>query len=135
MNIFEIAARKQFRYASPQGHLTTEQLYRLPLTSTTGKANLNDVAVNIANELDKTGARSFVTTASTDPARTELSQKLEVVKAIIATREAENAADQAKRNRRAEKEKLLDAIEAAESRELGSKSSAELRAQLAALDD
>jgi len=134
-NIFETAARKQFRFRSAAGLLTTEQLFGLPLTSTTGKANLNDIAVGIADELDKTGARSFVTTAKTDPAKVELNEKLEVVKFVIADREAANADAATKAEKRRQRDVLLDAIAAADARELGAKSGDELRKQLAALDD
>jgi hypothetical protein len=134
-NLFEIAARKAFRFKTPQGPLTTEQLFQLPLTSTAGRANLNDIAIGIADELDKTGARSFVTTAKTDPAKTELNEKLELVKFVIADREAANEAQRLKADKKARRDKILDAIEAAETRELGSKSASDLRAELAALDD
>jgi len=134
-NLFEIAARKQFRFRAANGLLTTEQLFTLPLTSTVGKANLNDIAVGIADEIDKTGARSFVTTAKTDPAKTELNEKLEIVKFIIADREAANEAERVKADKKARRNKILDAIDAAETRELGSKSASDLRAELAALDD
>ena len=134
-NLFEIAARKQFRFRAANGLLTTEQLFTLPLTSTVGKANLNDIAVGIADEIDKTGARSFVTTAKTDPAKTELNEKLEIVKFIIADREAANEAERVKADKKARRNKILDAIDAAETRELGSKSAADLRAELDALGD
>lgn len=134
-DIFQAALRGKFRFRSANGLLTTEQLFDLPLTSTIGKANLNDIAVGIADELDKTGTRSFVTSASTDPARTQLSLQLEVVKSVIATKEAENAAARERLAKRQERETLLDAIAAADARELGAKSGDELRKQLAALDD
>lgn len=134
-NIFETAARKAFRFRSAAGMLTTEQLFGLPLTSTTGKANLNDIAIGIADEIDKTGARSFVTSAKADPAKTELSEKLEVVKFVIADREAANAAAADKAEKRRKRDVLLDAIAAADARELGAKSADDLRKQLAELDD
>lgn len=134
-DLFLTAARGKFRFRAANGLLTTEQLFDLPLTSTTGKANLNDVAIGIADELDRAGTRSFVASASTDPARTELTQRLDIVKAVIEIKQAENAAELARRNKRDERAKLLDAIEQADRRELGSKSADELRQQLAALAD
>lgn len=134
--LFVIATRNNFLFASPQGNLTVQQLWRLPLTSTVAnKANLNDVAVALADEIDKVGTRSFVDTASTDPRKTELNQKLEVVKYIIATVQAESQKEAERRDRKARREKILNAIEAAENRELGSKSAADLRAELANLED
>lgn len=135
VNLFLAAARKKYRFAAANGALTTEQLFDLPLTSTTGKANLNDVALRIADELDKTGTRSFVASASQTTAHAELSERLEIVKAVIDIKQTENAAAVAKQNKRAERDRLLDAIDAADRRELGSKSSDELRKQLAAMDD
>lgn len=132
-NIFETAVRNKFRFRAANGMLTTEQLFDLPLTSTTGKANLNDIAVAISDEVDRLGTKSFVASATTDPARTLLNTQLDVVKAVIETKQAENATALAERNRRDERAKLLDAIEQADRRELGSKSAAELRQQLAAL--
>jgi len=132
-NIFEIAARKQFRYRAATGLLTTEQLFSLPLTSTTGKANLNDIAVAIDDERETLGRKSFVETAATNPARAELDIKLEVVKYVIASKQDEAATARVAAEKRAQRDKLLDAIEAADRRELGSKSADELRAELANL--
>jgi hypothetical protein len=133
-DLFLTAARGKFRFRAAAGLLTTEQLFDLPLTSTTGKSNLNDVAINIADEIDRAGTRSFVASATPDPQRTLLAQQLEIVKAIIEIKQAENAAARAKLEKRAERDRLLDAIEQADRRELGSKSADELRAQLAKLD-
>ncbi len=132
--LFVIATRRNFMFASCRGNLTVQQLWTLPLTSNTGKANLNDIAVTLSDEIDKLGAKSFVAQA-TNTGRIELEQKLELVKFIIATIQSENAKQAAITAKRARRSKLLDAIEAAENRELGSKSPAELRAELEALDD
>lgn len=134
-DLFLNASRKAYRYSSKVGLLTTEQLWNLPLTSATGKANLNDVAVALSDEIDTLGAKSFVSTASTDPRKADLNEQLDIVKFVIATKQAENAKEADRRARRDKREKLLNAVEAAENRELGSKSVAELRAELAALDD
>lgn len=133
MNYFEYAARNKLRFGAQR--FTAEQLFDLPLTSATGKANLNSIAIEIDEALQQAGARSFVASASTSPARTLLANSLEVVKAVIAIREAENARATERANKHAERAKLLDAIEQADRRELGAKSADELRKQLAALED
>lgn len=133
-DLFLLAVRNKFRFRSSAGMLTTEQLFDLPLTSTTGKANLNDVAIGIADEVDRAGVRSFVASATENGARTTLSQMLDTVKAVIEIKQTENAAELARRAKRDERTKLLDLIEQADRRELGSKSADELRKQLAALD-
>ena len=49
--MFERATREKFRFNSPQGALSAEDLWDLPLTSDrANRANLND----IAKELNKT---------------------------------------------------------------------------------
>jgi len=133
-DLFLLAARNKFRFRSAAGLITTEQLFDLPLTSTTGKANLNDVAIGLADEIDRAGVRSFVASATPDPTRTELGQRLDIVKAVIEIKQAENAAELARRAKRDQRSMLLDAIEQADRRELGAKSGDELRKQLAALD-
>lgn len=135
-DLFVIATRANFMFPSSIGFVTVQQLWKLPLTSSREtRPNLNDVAVALADEIDKIGARSFVDTASTDPRKTELTQKLDVVKFVIATIQAENAKENERRAKRAKREKILDAIADAETRELSSKSVADLRNELAALDD
>lgn len=134
MNIFEQAARGKFRYKSPTGMLTTEQLFSLPLTSDTGRANLNDIAIEIDDERETLGRKSFVGNAS-NPRRTELEAMLEVVKFVIEAKQAEVAALKARRDKNEKRDKLLDAIATAETRELGSKSLDQLKAEFAALDD
>ena len=48
MNIFEMATRKKIRFNSPQGDLSTEDLWDLPLSSkVNGKANLDDIAKDL----------------------------------------------------------------------------------------
>lgn len=133
-DLFLLAARNKFRFKSASGGLTAEQLFDLPLTSTVGKANLNDVAIGLADEIDRAGVRSFVASAAENGARTELTQKLDVVKMVIEIKQAESAAARDRVAKRDERNKLLDAIEQADRRELGSKSADELRAQLAKLD-
>ncbi|MET0375920.1 MAG: hypothetical protein ABW128_16900 [Rhizorhabdus sp.] len=134
-DLFLLAARNKFRFPSRVGAITVEQLFDLQLTSATGKPSLNDTAISLADEIDRTGARSFVSSASGNPARTRLTQQLEIVKTIIKIREDEGAEARARLAKRAERDKLLEAIDAADRRELGSKSADELRAQLAALAD
>lgn len=134
MNIFEAAARGKFRYETPNGNLTTEQLFELPLTATApNRANLNDIAILIDDERESLGRKSFVSTAS-NPRHATLDVMLDVVKAVIATKMAA-AADAAARKEKLEKRnKILDAMATAENRELGSKSLDQLKADLAALD-
>jgi hypothetical protein len=135
INIFERATRLKARFASPQGQLSVEDLWDLPLTSATGKANLNDIAVRLHNQIKDAGEVSFVPTAAT---KLSVGQKLQqlmldVVKHVIAIKLADAEEVARARAKQEEKGRLLEALSAAEAREVGAKSSAEIRAMIEAL--
>jgi len=104
-NIFQ-SLKQHLRYASIKGELTTEQLFELPLQSKSG-FDLDSVARGINTELKAAGEESFVTAAN--PARTALALKLDVVKEIIADRQADNEA-KAAASANAERRELLKGI-------------------------
>jgi hypothetical protein len=89
--MFEQAARLKVRYSTAKGQLTVEDLWDLPLTSTTGKANLNDIAKGLNRELKNADDEDFVNRATST--NTELALKFDIVKHIIAVRLAENEAN------------------------------------------
>lgn len=110
-NLFEVASRKKFRFPSQVGELSYEHLWDIPLE---GKNSLNSIAVAIHEEIEKSGKINFVTAAS--PRNTELTQKLDLIKHIIAVRlEEQNAAKV--RAERASKRRLLDQAIAAKEHE------------------
>lgn len=135
MNLFEIATRKKYRFPSVVGDLTVEQVWDLPLLARrAGQADLDSVARGIYADLKSVEDGSFVK-MTPDPRKAELDVKLEVVKHIIAVKQAEveratKAAERAEKRRR-----LVDALGTAEQRKLESKSSEELLAELAKLDE
>lgn len=130
-DLFVIASRKKFRFASERGDLTVEQLWDLPLISKNG-FNLNAVAIAVNSELKGLAQESFVETSS-NPRRRELEQMLEIVKSIIATKQDETKAASERLARQAMRRKLQEAIEAKEDQALVGSSIEELKAQLAAL--
>ena len=81
MNLFEIASRKAYRFASLKGELTVEQLWQLPLTSR-GGTDLDTLAKGIFKDLKATEEESFVS-VNTNPRRGDLENKLEIIKHII----------------------------------------------------
>jgi hypothetical protein len=115
--LFMQASRDAFRYPSPNGELTTEQLWNLPLTSTRAhQASLDDVARGVYDELQAVTERSFVNTKP-NPKKPILEAKLEIVKAIITVKQAENAekvAKQAAASEAAKLEAILDTKKAAD---------------------
>lgn len=123
--MFEQATRNKLRFSTPQGQITTEDLWDLPLTSTTGRANLDQIAVALFTELSNNKNISFVTeTAKTD----QTSQlKFEIVKHIIGIRKTENEAAALARTNREKKQQLLSLINQKENEQLAGKSLDDLR--------
>jgi hypothetical protein len=130
-DLFIVASRRKFRFASERGDLSLEQLWDLPLTSKNG-FNLNAVAIAVNSELKGLAEESFVET-STNPRRRELEQMLEVVKYVISVKQEEAKAAQERVAKQELKRKLQDAIAAKEGRALLDASLDDLRAQLASI--
>lgn len=96
VNIFERATRERFRFNSPKGPLSVEELWELPLTSKTGQANLDDIAIGLNSEIEKGTKVSFVKKGNVADQNLELARrKLDIVTAIIEVKLSE--ADKAKR--------------------------------------
>lgn len=131
-NLFEIAARKAFRFESVRGDITTEQLFDLPLTSRNG-FDLDNVARTVNNQLKAVTEESFVTTTRTT-GKTDLETKLDIVKFVIADRIAENEAKLLKADKAAKRAKILDALAAQEDKALTEASREDLLKQLEELD-
>ncbi len=108
-NIYKLAAQEGLRFPTPKGACTVEQLFIMPLTSKTGYS-LNDTAKTIHGELKGAGEEEFVSTAKADPHKRVLTLQLEIVKDVIATREAENVATAKAAENRATRQKLLEKI-------------------------
>jgi hypothetical protein len=123
--MFEQAARLKVRYSTAKGQLTVEDLWDLPLTSTTGKANLNDIAKGLNRELKNADDEDFVNRATST--NTELALKFDIVKHIIAVRLAENEANSQAAERRVKKARLLELIAQKQDHELATKSLDELQ--------
>ena len=128
---FELATRKQFRYPSTKGDLTTEQLWDLPLQSKTG-FDLDTTARNINNQLKSISEESFVDT-STNPAKPDLEAKLAIVVHIIKTKQAENEAARNAAAVKAERQRLTELLHLKSQEELSKLTPAEIQARLDAL--
>jgi hypothetical protein len=131
VNVFEYATRYKLRFETSAGNLTVEQLWELPLTSgRPGKANLDEIAIELNEALEKSKGKSFVKNVKKDET---LQKKFDVVKHIIDTKVAENEAKLAENNKQAQREKLDRLIENAEDAELAGKTPDELRKMRAEL--
>lgn len=134
VNLFLIAATCAFRFPSVRGDLTTEQLFDLPLTSRNG-FNLDEVAKEINAELKAAGEESFVVPNANSARRLELERKLEIVKFVIADKQAKAAAAASRAEKADKRRKILDALETKENQELTQASKDDLLKQLAELDE
>jgi hypothetical protein len=130
--MFEKAARLKLRFTSPQGGLTVEDLWDLPLTSIrTNQANLNSVAKAISRQLKAEGEEDFVNPKSNTD--TVLQVQLDIVKHIIQVRQAENEAARVQADRREKKERIMEIIARKQDQELEGKSLEDLTAMVAEL--
>lgn len=132
MSMFEIASKKKFRFVTPKGHVSVEDLWDLPLTSTVGKANLDDIAKDLDGQLNTTRVKSFVHEETEDPS-SDIRTMFDIVLHIIAFKVAERNAESKERAKRAEKQRLLEALARSEDKAIESKTPAEIRAMIDAL--
>ena len=107
-NIFEQATRQALRFPSVRGELNTEQLWDLALTSRNG-FDLDSVAKEVNQRLKAISEESFVIKTS-NPEKSDLELKLEVLKHIIAVKQAEADARRNAADRAAERQKLYDIL-------------------------
>lgn len=131
-NIFEQATRQKLRFESSKGSLSLEDLWDLPLSSATGKVNLDDIAIDLHKQLRATSeVVSFVDEAATTNPTTKL--RFDLVKHVIDTRKAENAKAATEKQRAETKQRLLAALAKKREDAIDAKSEEELLAELAAL--
>lgn len=130
---FEAAARSRLRFPSPIGELTVEDLYDLPLTSLSGRANLDDLAKNAQREIrSETEAQSFVEPGEGGP-DPDAQLRFDLIRHVISVKVAERDAAADAHRRREEKQKILALISEKQDEALRGKSLEELQALVEAL--
>ncbi len=129
MNLFEQASRQAFRFETTKGHLTVEDLWGLPLTSTSGRLNLNDLAKDLRKKINDTEV-SFV---DTTPVNKVYQAQFDIVLHIINTKIAEQKASQEAAVIREKKQKIMAIIEQKQDESLSAASLDYLHAMLASL--
>ena len=127
-DLFLAASRRQLRFSTTRGHLTTEDLWQLNLKS------LDQLAVGVDAET-KPGQKSFLENpdAKADAAEADNLLRLEILKAIIQIKQEENKAAVAESSKRRQKEFLKELLEKKKIGAMESMSAEELQAQLDAL--
>lgn len=122
--MFEKASRLRVRFTTPQGAISVEDLWDIPLTSTTGKANLNDIAKGLNNKL-KNDDEDFVAVKKPSSIYDKLS--FDIVKHVIAVRISENEAMAIAKANKDKKQQILSLIASKENEALAGQSLDDLR--------
>jgi len=85
-----IALKEKYRFSTNRlAELTLEQLFDLPLMTTSGGHSLDAAARIVAKALREEGEEDFVSGRS-NPLRKVLENKLEIIKLVIGIKQAEN---------------------------------------------
>lgn len=132
-NIFEYATRNKLRFTSIRGELSVEQLWDVPLRSR-DDFNLNAVAKAANKALKEISEESFVETTKT-AAHTRCEAAMEIVKFVIDTKLAEEAAAEKRAANKKEKEQLLEILAEKQAGKLSALSEKELKNRIAALEE
>lgn len=130
VNIFQQATRAKLRFPSIKGaaSVSTEDLWDLPLTSKTN-VSLDQVARECNKALKEAAEESFVATEAND-ANSLLRLRMDVVKAVIEVRLAENKDKQERETKAAQKETILQLIAQKKNEKLSTLSVEELEQML-----
>ncbi len=123
--LFIIASRKKFRFTFTRGSIGIEDLWDLNLL------DLDKIAVALDAEIQKAGGKTFIAkrTAST----TELTNKLEIVKHVIQTKQDEADIAKARRENEAKRATLNNLLERKQIEKLEGMTEEEIKKQLAEL--
>ena len=123
--MFDKAFRQKLRFESPMGQLSVEDLWDLPLTARSGKANLDDIAKELHHQLKNGDDISFVIQSKKSDETIQL--KFDIVKHIIDVRLAEQSAAETLRSNKEKKQQLLAIISQKENEGLMNTSLDELK--------
>ena len=131
--MFDKATRLKLRFDTPKGELSVEDLWDLPLTSQTGKANLDDLARSLDRQIRDAGSMVSFVNPTSQTESTKLQLQFDIVKHIIDVRIAERQEAEAKKANSERKQTLLAIIAQKESAELQGASLEDLRKMVEAL--
>lgn len=126
--LFELAARKKFRFNTEKGKVATEDLWDMPLESRNGY-NLDLLAVSLSNQLEE--RKSFVVSRKSEDAITKA--KLDIVVHVINTKVAEAKAKDEAAVRKDKKQKILGILKDKQDEKLKGMSEEDLMKELDSL--
>lgn len=133
-DLYKIAAQKRYRFETIRGPLDVEQLFQVPLKATDG-FDLNTLAKKLNKRIADCKEDSFVDDDTVAPFVKDIENCLDIVKDVIATKQAEKKASLDRAKKALERKKILDAISAKQDEKISQASLEELEKQLAALED
>lgn len=132
-NSVETALRTKLRFKSTRGDLSLEQLWDVPLRSRDG-FDLNSIAKAVNADLQTAREENFVDSSKT-VTQTNAELALGLVKHVIEVKLDEEEDVKARASRRAEREKLLEALSKKQDAALDSLSERDIKKRLEALSD
>lgn len=124
--MFVTATRNKFRFPF-RGQISVEDLWDLSVE------NLDSVYKTLNSQVKKAKEESLLNTKSREDEIIEM--QIEIVKYIVSVKQDEAAKKVAAKEKKARKQKILEVLAAKEDADLQNKSSEELQAMLADLDD
>lgn len=133
-NLFITATREGYEFSTARGPVTVVDLWKIPLRSKKegDGFNLDAVAKAVNADLKSAEEGSFVDARS--PKTKVLENKLEVVKFVIATLKAEEAAKAKAADDRVEAMKIREILAQQQDKKLANEPEEVLRARLATLE-
>lgn len=102
MNLFEIATRRKYRFATNKGSLSVEDLWDLPSTQ------LDAIYRAMTKELREQGGESLM---QKDNDNTVLTNKIEIIKHIFLVKQKEIAARKAAEENRNKRQRIMEILE------------------------
>ena len=111
MSIFEQASRERVRFQTTVGSISVEDLWDIPLTSKTGKANLDDIAKDLYKALkDSEDSVSFVNKSATSSQTQRDQLRFDIVMHIINVRLEENQVAAKSRENAEKRQKIMEIL-------------------------
>ena len=132
--MFEQATRQKFRFSTPKGEFTVEQLWDVPLRSR-DDFNLDHIARGVNRQLEEVSEESFVDSAKKNPAKKVLELKLEILKRVIAVKVEDEEATEQRAANKIEREKLLRILAEKQEGKLSDLTEKELQKRIHALSE
>lgn len=123
--MFEVASRKKIRFQH-NGVISVEDLWDLSLTS------LDKIYMELDAKIEKTQQKSLLATKSKDDK--ELETKIEIVKHIVGVKLAEATEREMAREKKEQKQRLLEILSEKENENLKSMSVEDIKLKLAELE-